>query len=152
MKSTQLTNKPDWEANMFHLKRPTCNLLRDCALPMAYSLVRFGSVEQCASFIMLKVARGGFFISDEYLTFLTAAYYQFKPEENDKRKIEAEIKDAIANRVLTRTAGGYMLSTAAADNISKDLIAKRHEDVPNYKMVNELLTELFEKVNRNAYR
>lgn len=137
---------------MFHLKYPACNLLQDCALPMAYCLVRFGTIDQCATFVMLKSAQGGFFISDEYLTFLTATYYQFNPSENEKRKIEAEIKDAIGNRELIRTAGGYMVSTIAADKLKRRLLDNGHKDVPNYKMVNELLTELFEKANRNAYR
>lgn len=137
---------------MFHLKHNPCNLLQDCALPMAFCLVRYGTVEQCATFVMLKKTQGAFFVSDEYLSFLTAAYYQFKPTETDKRKAEAEIKEAVGEKQLLRTAGGYMVSTIAADNISKDLLSRGHKDVPGYKMVNELLTELFKKANRNAYR
>ncbi|EJN5659640.1 hypothetical protein NQC22_004518 [Salmonella enterica] len=152
MNTTQLTNFPDWSANMFHLKHNPCNLLQDCALPMAFCLVRYGTVEQCATFVMLKKTQGAFFVSDEYLSFLTAAYYQFKPTETDKRKAEAEIKEAVGEKQLLRTAGGYMVSTIAADNISKELLSRGHKDVPGYKMVNELLTELFKKANRNAYR
>ncbi|EDJ3583821.1 hypothetical protein CHI43_24680 [Salmonella enterica subsp. enterica serovar Rubislaw] len=152
MSTTQLTNCPKWESNMFHLNKKPCNLLLDCTLPMAFCLVRFGTIDQNATFIMLKKASGGFFISDEYISFLTAAYYQFKPTEVDKRKVEAEIKSAIGEGIITRTAGGYMLSTIAADNINKDLLSRCNQDVPGYKMVNGLLTELFEKANRNAYR
>ncbi|EBN9042887.1 hypothetical protein D2W89_26325 [Salmonella enterica] len=137
---------------MFHMNRNACNLLQDCALPMAYCLVRYGTVDQCATFVMLKKPQGAFFISDEYLSFLTAAYYQFNPSENDKRKHEAEIKEAIGNKQLMRTAGGYMVSTIAADKLQSDLLSNRNEDVPGYKMVNGLLTELFDKANRNAYR
>ncbi|EEF3042658.1 hypothetical protein GL417_23290 [Salmonella enterica] len=152
MNTTELTNYPNWGLNMFHMNRKPCNLIADCLLPMSYCFVRYGTPEQCATFIMLKKTSGAYFVSDEYISFLTTAYFQFKPTENDSRKIEAEIKNAIANKELTRTSGGYLVSTNTADNIQRQLIQNCNRDVPGYKMVNGLLAELFEKANRNVYR